>query len=310
MEAPSYTKTFHHDTYPAIDPTRPELSVAGKVVVVSGGGQGIGAAIVKAFAQAGAAHIAIFGRKESTLNAVKSEVEASHKASVHVYQADVTDEAAVNHVFADIERKAGKVNVFAHHVLEVSLIRAKVNIFVHNAGYLANPAPIASSSVADLWKPFEVNIKGTLIGALAFLKAAASDAVFVYVNSAAAIFRYFGPMATYAASKGGATKIIESLSVENPGIRWYNLQPGIVQTEMGSKAGVKVDEVDTPELPAHFTVWLASPEGKLVNGRFLYANWDVEELKQHPEDFEDPDFLSLTLKGFHQLKHTHKITFK
>ena len=163
--------------------------------------------------------------------------------------------------------------------------------------------------MADLWKPFEVNIKGTLITALAFLKSAAPDAVFVYINSAAAIFRYFGPMATYAASKGGATKIIESLSVENPGIRWYNIQPGIVETEMAGKSGMKVKEVDTPELPAHFAVWLASPEAELVKGRFLYANWDVEELKQNAQDFEDPDFLSLTLKGLYQMKHTHKLTF-
>ena len=115
MEAPSFTKTFHHDTYPAIDPTRPELSAAGKIVVISGGGQGIGAANVKAFARAGAAHIAIFGRKGSTLNAVKSEVEASNKTRVHVYQADVTDEAAINHIFADVEQKLGKVSKKSGH---------------------------------------------------------------------------------------------------------------------------------------------------------------------------------------------------
>lgn len=32
-------------------------------------------------------------------------------------------------------------------------------------------------------------------------------------------------------------------------------------------------------MPAHFNVWLASAEAKFLKGRFLYANWDVDELK-------------------------------
>lgn len=44
MPAPSssFTKVWHSDTYPAINPTKPELSVAGKSVVITGGGAGIG----------------------------------------------------------------------------------------------------------------------------------------------------------------------------------------------------------------------------------------------------------------------------
>ena len=292
MELPSYTKTWHHGVYPAIDPTRPELSLANKVVVITGGGQGIGAANVKAFAKAGASHIAIIGRKEATLNAVKSEVEATSKTPVHVYPADVTDEAGINHVFADVEKKFGKIGVL-----------------VHNAGYLADPGPIAGSSVADLWKPFEVNIKGTLITALAFLKSAAPDAVYIYINSAAAIIRYFGPMATYSASKAGAARIVESLAVEHPGMRFYNLQPGVVPTDMATKSGVNFQDMDSPDLPASFAVWLASPEGALVKGRFVYANWDVEEMKQNAKDFEDPDFLTVSLKGYQNFAHSHLLKF-
>jgi NAD(P)-dependent dehydrogenase (short-subunit alcohol dehydrogenase family) len=42
MAFPTYTKTFHNSSYPAINPSNPALSTAGKVVVITGGGSGIG----------------------------------------------------------------------------------------------------------------------------------------------------------------------------------------------------------------------------------------------------------------------------
>jgi hypothetical protein len=62
-----FTKTWHSKPYPAISPTRPELSVAGKNIVVTGCGAGIGKAIAMSFAQAGASSITIHGRREGRL---------------------------------------------------------------------------------------------------------------------------------------------------------------------------------------------------------------------------------------------------
>ncbi|KAK5174348.1 uncharacterized protein LTR77_001428 [Saxophila tyrrhenica] len=59
---PSLTKTWHSQSYPSIDPLRPELSAKGKVVAITGGGGAIGAATALAFAKAGASKIAIIGR--------------------------------------------------------------------------------------------------------------------------------------------------------------------------------------------------------------------------------------------------------
>jgi FlaA1/EpsC-like NDP-sugar epimerase len=72
---PPFTKVWHTEPYPAISPTRPELSVTGKSVLITGGGTGIGAAIAKAFAAAGSTQIAIVGRTEKTLLATKQELE-------------------------------------------------------------------------------------------------------------------------------------------------------------------------------------------------------------------------------------------
>jgi hypothetical protein len=48
------TKTVHRDVYPAISPSRPELSQAGRVVLVTGGGTGVGHSIARSFVRASA----------------------------------------------------------------------------------------------------------------------------------------------------------------------------------------------------------------------------------------------------------------
>lgn len=68
------TKTDHRKPYPAIDPSKPSLSAAGKNVLVTGGATGIGFAIAREFAIAGAASIVIVGRRADVLE------EATRKA--------------------------------------------------------------------------------------------------------------------------------------------------------------------------------------------------------------------------------------
>ncbi len=65
---PSLTKEWHAKTYPAIDPTRQELSAKGKVVVITGGGGSIGGVTATAYAKAGVEKLAIIGRRKSPLN--------------------------------------------------------------------------------------------------------------------------------------------------------------------------------------------------------------------------------------------------
>lgn len=79
---PSMTALWRNAPYPAIDPTRPELStnIKGKTVVVTGGGAGIGARVAHAFAKAGATQIAILGRTEKTLKANKEPSKRTSQA--------------------------------------------------------------------------------------------------------------------------------------------------------------------------------------------------------------------------------------
>ena len=104
MAPPSFTATWHRDTYPAIDPrSRPELSMRGKTVVISGGGSGIGRALAQSFAEAGASTIAIVGRRIAPLQDTKQAIERLHSdVSVAIHVADVANGKAIEQVASEI----------------------------------------------------------------------------------------------------------------------------------------------------------------------------------------------------------------
>ena len=51
------------------------------------------------------------------------------------------------------------------------------------------------------------------------------------------------------------------------------------------------------ELPGRFCVWLASQEAKFLRGKFVWVNWDVDELKARKEEIMGTDFLNTGLWG-------------
>ena len=51
-------------------------------------------------------------------------------------------------------------------------------------------------------------------------------------------------------------------------------------------------------LPASFNVWLASPEARFLKGKFLWANWDIDELKARAKEIESTTQLSIGLNGW------------
>ena len=232
MEFPSFTRTWHNNTYAAISPTNQSLSAANKIVLITGGGAGVGRSISQSFAAAGASKIVITGRTQKTLLAAKQEIEAAHpRTKVQTYAADITDEHAMNAAFAS----AG----------------GKIDILVHNAGYLPDMEPISTSSLAEWWKGFEVNVKGAFVVTQAFLKHAAENAVLVNLITGVAHLPAFPEYSSYATSKMGALKFFEMVQAENPGLRVVNVHPGVIKTDMSDKtvAHGEVFPFDDGKLP-------------------------------------------------------------
>ena len=45
-------------------------------------------------------------------------------------------------------------------------------------------------------------------------------------------------------------------------------------------------------------VWVASPEARFLNGKFVFANWDVNELKARAKEIEETDILTTGILGW------------
>jgi len=59
----------------------------------------------------------------------------------------------------------------------------------------------------------------------------------------------------------------------------------------------KVD-FDLVSLPASFHLWLASPEARFLKGKYLWANWDVDELKAQAKEIEGSSKLNIGIIGW------------
>ncbi|KAJ0296652.1 hypothetical protein Brms1b_013691 [Colletotrichum noveboracense] len=102
-------------------------------------------------------------------------------------------------------------------------------------------------------------------------------------------------MGGYVASKMSSLKLAEYLASENKNkLRVISVHPGLIQTPMAEeleKAGLRFPYDD------NFLVWAASQEAAFLNGKFVFANWDVEELKASVGKIEGGADLSLMLRG-------------
>lgn len=208
-----------------------------RVVVVTGGGKGIGKAVVERFAAAGDRVVAV-GRDERAL-------EASEAAETAV--CDVTDEGQVAMLFERV---------------------GPVDVLVNNAGAAAS-SPLERTSLEDWRALLAVNATGAFLCTRAVLGGMVergSGRIVTVASTAARIgIRY---TAAYTASKHAAVGLMRAAAAEvaGTGVTANAVCPSYVRTEMTTRSVARIVEVtDRSEEEAEAALIASTPLGRLLD---------------------------------------------
>ncbi|CAO2655315.1 Nn.00g103790.m01.CDS01 [Neocucurbitaria sp. VM-36] len=224
------------------DPAKDIPSLSGKVILVTGGTAGLGAASVQAFAAHNPTHIYFTGRNISAANALISEVEAKHSfAALSFIELDLSSLRSV---------KKGVSRGFKHD---------RLDILMNNAGIVAKPAVLSQDG-------FEIQFATNHLGhamltkqLLPFLLAAAktpgadvrvvsntSDGYqfhrminggisFPELDKGSTMSRtVLGPWVRYGQSKLASILFASELARRYPSITSVSIHPGVVNTPMNT----------------------------------------------------------------------------
>lgn len=146
-----------------------------------------------------------------------------------------------------------------------------------------------------------LNIRGTFLMTQEFLKQLPSPdtpAKIITLTTGAA-YEVFPSLSAYGLSKLAVFQLMTYVSVENPNVLAVALHPGIVDTEMTIDS-FKRFALDRPELVGGVGVWLAGWGGqdrRFLSGRFVSANWDVEELVKKKQEILEKNLLKMDINA-------------
>lgn len=239
-----------------------------RVLVITGGGRGIGAATARLAAQHGYSVCVNYRRNREAADATVKTIEASGGRAIAV-GADVSVEADVMRLF----EAADKFGPLAG--------------LVNNAGILETQMRVEAMDAARLQRVFATNVIGAFICAreavrrLSTKRGGAGGAI-VNVSSGAARLGSPGEYVDYAASKGAIDTLTIGLAreVAEEGIRVNAVRAGFIYTEIHASGGepdrvervkafVPMKRGGTADEVANAIVWLLSDEASYTTGAFI-----------------------------------------
>ncbi|UKZ93355.1 uncharacterized protein TrAFT101_008271 [Trichoderma asperellum] len=268
----AFTKQVYRDVYPAIDPSNPALSQKGKVVIVTGASKGIGRkGFARSFAAAGAKGVVLVARSLGQLQEAAEELTKEFpKTQFLPLACDVRSETSVKAVFEQVRAAFGAADVL-----------------VNNAGANDEGKPLRSASIAAVWEGFEINLKGSLLMVHELLNHVGTTKRATVINVSSAMGFIVMPGSTsYSLSKLALTQLSQFITMENPNVRAVSIHPGTIMTDITPPWLARFSK-DTPALAAGCALWLTTKEAAFLNGRYVSANWSVDELVQRSSEIVD-----------------------
>ncbi|QRV92336.1 Enoyl-(Acyl carrier protein) reductase [Ceratobasidium sp. AG-Ba] len=207
------------------------IDFTGKTVMVSGGNRGIGAAIVKTFAEAGANIALLYNSGEAEATAHASKLTSEYKVQIRTYQCDTTIPA----------RSAEVVELAAKEF-------GRLDVMVCNAGVCKHVEAVDTTEETVDWT-LGVNVKGVFFLCQAAAKhwIAAKQPGSIVINSSmsANIINTPQRQAIYNASKAAASSLAKAFAFEwaPHNIRVNAVSPGYVATEMTAMGNPDMQKV-------------------------------------------------------------------
>ncbi|MBM3398485.1 MAG: SDR family oxidoreductase [Betaproteobacteria bacterium] len=198
-----------------------------KVLLVTGGSRGIGAATALLAARQGWSVAVNYTANSLAADEVVRQIRASGGQAMSV-QADVADEAQVLRMYEHIDAKWGRLSGL-----------------VNNAGVVDVTARVDQMSVARWKRMFDINVIGSLICAREAVRRMSTrhggeGGSIVNVSSAASRLGAPGQYVDYAAAKGAVDAFTIGLAKEvaAEGIRVNAVRPGLIETEIHASGGL------------------------------------------------------------------------
>ena len=253
------------------------FSLEGKIALVTGASYGIGFAIAKGMAEAGATIV---------FNDIKEELVekglAAYKAEgieAHGYVCDVTDEDAVNALVAKVEKEVGVID-----------------ILVNNAGIIKR-IPMIEMKASEFRQVIDVDLNAPFIVAKAVIPSMIKKGHGKIINICS-MMSEFGreTVSAYAAAKGGLKMLTRNIASEygECNIQCNGIGPGYIATPQtaplrelqpdGSRhpfdkfiiSKTPAGRWGNPEDLAGPAVFLASDASDFVNGQILYVDGGIQ----------------------------------
>ncbi len=236
------------------------------VIIVTGGGRGIGAAIAREAGRYGYKVCVNYSQAREKAEALAGELGAAGSQAI-AYQADVAEEDQVVAMFEEVDRALGPVTAM-----------------VNNAGidYTTHTGDVG---VDGINRVFAVNVTGAFLCARESIRRMSTarggrGGVIVNISSVSPKTGGMPGDVVYTASKGAMDAFTIGLAKEvgNEGIRVCAVRPGITETEIFdtnvgldavkdmARKTVPLGRIGQPEEIATMTLWLCSDEASYVTG--------------------------------------------
>lgn len=247
-----------------------ELSLKGKVAVVTGGTRGIGYAVVRKYLEAGAS-VALFGSRQCTAAAALERITSELPgANVMALSPDLTDSASVEGAFGEVVKRFGRID-----------------ILVNNAG-ISQSLPLNEYSDEEMDKILDLNLKAVFVCCRAAARLMESDGGGVILNTSSVVSLYGQPSGClYPTTKFAVNGLTKSLSRELAprGIRVNAVAPGVTRTDMVANlpealikplvARIPIGRVGEPDEVADAFLFLASDMASYITGAVLPVDGGV-----------------------------------